>query len=173
MTPTTSTPTTTYQLPYPKELLPHRDPMLLIDSVKEYKPGISVIAETHVKPGNRFFEGHFPGEPIMPGVILVEMMFQACGIFGRLEALSKAQQQAPTNGPAAGPGRQPGGPPPSGRAIKIEQVAFSRVVLPDSHLQIRVRHKYQIMHYMIFDAVVEIMGGGGVAAKGTVTVLIR
>ena len=156
---------TTYELPYPKDLLPHRAPMLLLDSVKEYKPGQSVTAHTHVTPDNRFFEGHFPGEPIMPGVILVEMMFQACGIFGRLEALSLIQQ-------AGGP-KQPGGPAQSGRAIKIENVSFSRAVRPDDHLEIRVRHKYQIMRYMVFDAVVEILNGGGIAAKGTVTVLIR
>tara|TARA_B110001452_G_scaffold151088_1_gene125712 strand:- start:76 stop:525 length:450 start_codon:yes stop_codon:yes gene_type:complete len=68
------------------ELLPHRDPMLLIDELKDIKKLFSATAIVNVKKDSFFVQGHFPGNPIMPGVLIVEAFGQAaaaltaCGI---------------------------------------------------------------------------------------------
>ena len=60
-----------------KEIIPHRDPFLLIDEVTELEPGVSVTAKKYLKPDEYWFKGHFPGQPVQPGVLMIEMLAQA------------------------------------------------------------------------------------------------
>lgn len=60
-----------------KEIIPHRYPMLLIDRVEELIDGERVVAKKNVTINEPFFQGHFPHEPVMPGVLIVEAMAQA------------------------------------------------------------------------------------------------
>jgi len=62
------------------QMLPHRYPFLLIDRVVDYTPGESLTAIKNVTINEPFFTGHFPHRPVMPGVLLVEAMAQACGL---------------------------------------------------------------------------------------------
>lgn len=63
-----------------RRLLPHRYPFLLIDRVLHLERGESIKALKNVTSNEEFFNGHFPGRPIMPGVLILEAMAQACGI---------------------------------------------------------------------------------------------
>ena len=63
-----------------KELLPHRYPFLLIDRVIGYTKGESLTAIKNITINEPFFQGHFPHQPVMPGVLILEAMAQACGI---------------------------------------------------------------------------------------------
>ncbi|HEX8388149.1 MAG TPA: 3-hydroxyacyl-ACP dehydratase FabZ [Sphingomonas sp.] len=60
--------------------LPHRYPMLLVDRVEELIPDRSIVAIKAVSINEPFFQGHFPGRPIMPGVLIVEALAQAAGV---------------------------------------------------------------------------------------------
>ena len=62
------------------EFLPHRYPFLLIDRITEFEPAKRLVAIKNVTINEPFFQGHFPGYPIMPGVLVVEAMAQAGGI---------------------------------------------------------------------------------------------
>ena len=62
------------------ELLPHRYPFLLVDRVTNVEPGASLSAIKNVTVNEPFFQGHFPGQPIMPGVLILEAMAQATGL---------------------------------------------------------------------------------------------
>jgi 3-hydroxyacyl-[acyl-carrier-protein] dehydratase len=62
------------------KLLPHRYPFLMIDRVLECDPGVRVVALKNVTFNEPQFQGHFPGVPVFPGVLIVEAIAQACGI---------------------------------------------------------------------------------------------
>ena len=70
-------------------VLPHRDPFLLLDEVVELEPGERVVARKRVRADEWYLSGHFPGRPIMPGVLIVEAMAQA----GAVAVLSEEENR--------------------------------------------------------------------------------
>ena len=63
-----------------KKIIPHRPPMLLVDSVEEMELGKNIVTRFHVDPNWEIFKGHFPGAPVLPGVYTVECMAQAADV---------------------------------------------------------------------------------------------
>ena len=60
--------------------LPHRYPFLLVDRVLDVQPGKSIVALKNLTMNEQFFQGHFPGNPVMPGVLMLEALAQAAGL---------------------------------------------------------------------------------------------
>jgi 3-hydroxyacyl-[acyl-carrier-protein] dehydratase len=98
-----------------EEILPHRDPFLFLDQVTVLEPGARVVARKEVREGEWFLTGHFPGRPIMPGVIIVEAMAQ-CGAVAVLADESNRGKLALFAG--------------------IDDVRFKRMVLPGDELEL-------------------------------------
>ncbi len=97
-------------------VLPHRAPFLLVDEVVELEPGVSCLARRLVRPEEVWFQGHFPGNPVMPGVLIVEALAQV----GAIAALTR---------PGSG-----------GKLILfagIDKVRFKRIVRPGDVLELR------------------------------------
>lgn len=76
-----------------QEILPHRFPFLLIDRVTAAEPGKSLTAIKNVTFNEQFFQGHFPESPVMPGVLIVEAMAQACGVLAVLSQGSTKRRE--------------------------------------------------------------------------------
>jgi 3-hydroxyacyl-[acyl-carrier-protein] dehydratase len=78
-------------------VLPHRYPFLLVDKITELEPKKRVVGLKNVTANEPFFEGHFPGRPVMPGVLIIEAMAQVGGVLARLSVpatLEKGKEDA-------------------------------------------------------------------------------
>jgi 3-hydroxyacyl-[acyl-carrier-protein] dehydratase len=106
------------RLPDPTDLLPHRPPFLFVDEILDLAPGESARARWRVDPAAAFFQGHFPGNPMLPGVIIVEALAQT----GALAALA-----------------EPGSAGKLALFAGIERARFRRVVRPGEELVLETR----------------------------------
>ncbi len=103
-------------------MLPHRYPFLLVDRVVELVPHVSVRAIKNVTFNEPFFQGHFPGHPVMPGVLVIEAMAQAAGLLTQLSE-----------------GEKTDGERPMFYLVKVDNARFSKVVVPGDQLSLEVR----------------------------------
>lgn len=74
------------------EIIPHRQPFLLIDTIEELEPGLRAVGKKCVSYNEPYFQGHFPSEPVMPGVLILEAMAQV----GAVAILSKPEFKGKT-----------------------------------------------------------------------------
>jgi 3-hydroxymyristoyl/3-hydroxydecanoyl-(acyl carrier protein) dehydratase len=63
-----------------QQILPHRPPFLFVDNILECNTGTAIVTERRVSSQEPFFKGHFPGNPVMPGVLITEALAQTCGL---------------------------------------------------------------------------------------------
>ena len=120
-------------------LLPHRYPFLLVDRVVEFEPNKRVLAYKNVTANEPFFQGHFPGHPVMPGVMVVEALAQAGGVLTQL-----------SNGSTA-----------DGRLfylVKIDNAKFSKMVVPGDRLDLEVSLKRVIRNVAIYTGIASVNG---------------
>jgi beta-hydroxyacyl-ACP dehydratase FabZ len=100
------------------ERLPHRYPLLLLDRVVELEPDVRIVALKNVTINEEYFQGHFPGLPVMPGVLILEAMAQAGGLM-----------VLPEDGSAAGK---------NFFLVSIDNAKFRRPVVPGDQLRVTV-----------------------------------
>ena len=74
------------------EIIPHRQPFLLIDTIEELEPGVKAVGRKCVSYNEPYFVGHFPKEPVIPGILMIEAMAQA----GAVAILSKPENKGKT-----------------------------------------------------------------------------
>lgn len=99
-------------------LLPHRYPFLLVDRILEIEAAKRIVGIKNVTANEQFFQGHFPGQPIMPGVLLLEVMAQTGGVLARKTAEGKGRPTVFLTG--------------------IEKAKFRRPVVPGDQLRVEV-----------------------------------
>ena len=104
-----------------KKILPHRYPFLLVDRIIELELGEKAVGIKNVTINEPFFEGHFPGNPIMPGVLIIEAMAQVGGVLARL-SMSKLSEKG--EGPIF--------------FISMDKVKFRKPVLPGDRIVFKV-----------------------------------
>ena len=126
--------------------LPHRDPFIFVSSVTCVKPGIAAMGSWNTSGKEPFFAGHFPGDPLVPGVLIAESMAQFCGV-----ALFAESE---------GPFR------PDARLARID-VKFLRAIAPPAVLDIEVQVIRSIGGLALFHATAK--RGGAVVAEGEIT----
>ena len=105
-----------------REYLPHRYPFLLVDRITEFEHGKSITGYKNVSINEPFFDGHFPGLPVMPGVLIVEAMAQAAGILG-----FKSQGKTPADGSIY-------------YFVGADNLRFKRPVVPGDQLTLKVQY---------------------------------
>jgi 3-hydroxyacyl-[acyl-carrier-protein] dehydratase len=131
-------------------ILPHRDPFLLIDEVLELEPGARVLARKRVREDEWYLQGHFPGRPVMPGVLIVEAMAQT----GAVAVLSEEENR--------------------GRLALfagIDDTRFRRIVEPGDELELECT--LEQMRGPVGKGRARATVGGDLAARGTLTFAVE
>jgi len=100
--------------------LPHRPPFLLVDRVVLLEPGVRLVAWKSVTMNEPFFVGHFPGKPVMPGVLVLEALAQACALLA-LESMTREDMESKIT-----------------YLMSIDGAKFRRPVVPGDRLELHV-----------------------------------
>jgi len=124
-----------------QSLLPHRYPFLLVDRVIELDPHKRIRAIKNVTINEPFFQGHFPGHPVMPGVLVVEAMAQVGGLLTQLSL-----QDAP------------GKSEKLFYLVKVDNARFSKMVVPGDQLDIEVILKRTIRNMAMYECIARVDG---------------
>lgn len=129
-----------------ESIIPQRDPFLMIDEVEKYQPGEYCIGYKNVTGDEYFFKGHFPGNPIMPGVLITESLAQAGAV-----AILSLEENKGKNALFAG----------------IDKMKFKKMVVPGEKLKLEVRIIKRKGPIGVGEAIATV--DGKIAAKGELT----
>ncbi|MCF8029431.1 MAG: 3-hydroxyacyl-ACP dehydratase FabZ [Desulfohalobiaceae bacterium] len=135
-------------------LLPHRYPFLLVDRIEDFEPSSWLTALKNVSVNEPFFQGHFPGYPVMPGVLIIEALAQAGGLL-----ILKSVKEVPQDAILLFSG--------------IEKARFRKPVYPGDQMKLQVsqiRHKINLWK-MVGEA--QVHGETAAQAKLTASVVAR
>ena len=134
------------------EIIPHRDPMLLVTTVEDLEPGNSIKTTFFVDPSRDIFRGHFPEEPVLPGVYSVECMAQTADVL-----LLSTQRYA---------GKIP-------LFLGINNVRFLKKILPGDTIEIQAKLTAERQEKAIATCSAEVYNHGELAVTGDVTLAMR
>jgi 3-hydroxyacyl-[acyl-carrier-protein] dehydratase len=134
--------------------LPQRYPILMIDRVKECEPGKRILAIKNVSANEPYFQGHFPGRPIMPGVLILEAMAQAAGVL----VLSAQDAAAKRDNNVY-------------YYVGIDNARFKKPVVPGDQLELEVTLERMLRGIGKFACVARV--NGAVAAEALILCTIR
>lgn len=132
-----------------QEILPHRYPFLLIDKITECEPGVYAKGIKCVSAGESYFQGHFPGHPVMPGVLIIEALAQV----GAVSILSEPENK----GKIAFFGG-------------IKEARFKKQVVPGDVLELECRMTKRKGSFGFGEVIATV--GGEIAAKGEISFAI-
>ncbi len=135
-----------------QEIIPHRDPMLLIDEVQELIPGESIRATFYVDGAREIFKGHFPGDPVLPGVYTVESTAQATDLI----LMTKPEYA----------GKVP-------LFLGINNARFRKKIVPGDTMEIRAQMFKERAEKAIATCKCEVYTSGELAAETEVTIAMR
>jgi 3-hydroxyacyl-[acyl-carrier-protein] dehydratase len=124
--------------------LPHRYPFLMVDRVLDVVPGKSIVALKNISANEAYFQGHFPGHPVMPGVLIIEALAQAGGVLAYETATADERIWILY-------------------LVGIEETRFKQTVRPGDQLTLRVELEKRRRSLWRFNAVAEV--GGKVVAE--------
>ena len=125
-----------------QHLLPHRYPFLLVDRVTEFEANKRVVGIKNVTINEPFFQGHFPGHPVMPGVLVLEALAQAGGLLTQLSLGPGAAQKQDK----------------LFYLVKIDNARFSSMVVPGDRLLLEVKLKRMIRNMAMYECVASVDG---------------
>ena len=129
------------------ERLPHRFPFLLVDRVLEIVPGKSVVALKNVTANEAYFQGHFPGHAVMPGVLVVEALAQAGGVLA-WETASSEQRKVTIL-----------------YLVGVDKARFKKPVFPGDQIILHAELKLNKRGFWRFDCRAEVAGATVVEAE--------
>jgi 3-hydroxyacyl-[acyl-carrier-protein] dehydratase len=135
-----------------KKIIPHRDPMLLVDEVLELEEDKSIKTKFYVDEKRDIFRGHFPGNPVLPGVYTVECMAQTADIL--LLSMDKYKNTTPY-------------------FIGINNVKFKSKIQPGDTIEINAKLTIERIDKGIATCSAEVFNNGKLAASGDVTLAMR